>query len=246
MFRDYDPRVKILIVMILTGVVVFDNNLVTQGLIVFLTFILAFIVGVNVINTLYKMRRFLTLLFSIIIIQSLFVQGGHRYLYIGAITLISEKGITLGIAYVFRVIVIIMSGAIISTSSMRNTMQGMVQLKLPYELALMTSIGVRFLPILMGEVRNTHVSMELRGIDVNELHIKRRLELIGRLFVPIVYSTLYRAKSLSESIDMRGYIIGEKRSSYYHLTLRKHDIALGVIVIIVALVILNRNYGGFI
>lgn len=231
--NNYDPRVKIISVMILTAAIVFCNNLMAQGLITLLSFIFALYIKADIIGVFKKMKRFLILFFSLVFIQSIFRQGGNVYIEVFGINIITEDGIKMAIAYVFRVAVIILSGSIIATSSMRNTLQAMVQMKLPYIIGLMTSIGIRFLPILMEEIQNAYTAMELRGINVKKLSIKRRLELIGRLFVPIVYSALIRAKNLSESIEMRGFVIGGKRSSYYNLEMKLSDfLVIGIITVL--------------
>lgn len=237
--KEYDPRIKILSVMILTGVIIFNSNLWVQTCITLLSFGLGIFLKANIIGVFKKMKRFLILFFSLVIIQSLFRQSGQVYIHIGSVSILTEEGVIMAISYVFRVAVIILSGAIISTSSMRNVLQGMVQMKLPYVLGLMTSIGIRFMPILMEEIQNAYTSMELRGINVKKLSIKRRMELIGRLFVPIVYSALIRAKKLSESIEMRGFVIGGQRSSYYNLKFKVRDFVVLATVIVSTLMILQ-------
>jgi len=234
----FDPRTKIFSVVVLSGMVLLSPNLMNQLMIMIMTILLCLMFGVNIFILLKKIKKFLVLFLGIIVIQSIFTNGQTDLVFIGSFTILSVEGLQLGINYMLRVLVIVFCGAIVSSSSMRNTMQGMVQLGLPYEFALMTSIGVRFLPILMDEIKQTYMAMELRGINIKKIPLRRRIELIGRLFVPIVNATLVRAKKLSESTEMRGYIIGEVRSSYYRLRFKGCDIILGLSIIIMAFLIL--------
>jgi len=218
-----DPRVKILGVAILTGFIVFEQGMLQQVLIGVLSLGFAVYVGADLIGILKKLRRFLTLFFTLVIIQSFFRSGGNPLITVLGIKIVTDQGLYMAISYVVRMFVIIASGAVISTSSMRTTLQGFSQLKLPYVLGLMTSIGIRFLPILGEEIQNAYTSMSLRGINVKALPIKKRISIIGSLFVPIVFSALNRAQKISESIEMRGYVVGEKRTSYYTLKMVAKD-----------------------
>jgi energy-coupling factor transport system permease protein len=230
-----DPRVKILGVAILTGFIVFEHRMLQQVLIGMMSLGFAIYVEADLIRILKKLKRFLTLFFSLIVIQSLFRSGGNPLISIFGIRIITDQGLYMAISYVIRMFVIITSGAVISTSSMRTTLQGLSQLRLPYVLGLMTSIGLRFLPILGEEIQNAYISMSLRGINVAALPIKQRINIIGRLFVPIVFSSLHRAQNISESIEMRGYVIGGKRSSYYTLKMSFKDYIILLVLIVLVL-----------
>ncbi len=233
MFPKIDPRVKLVIVMALTGVILFASHIWTFFIITFLSIGFSWYFQVDVVNVLFKLRKFLSVVFGLIVIQSFFHSNGQVLIGFGHIKLLTDVGLYLGISYICRVIVIIMSGSILSSSSMRENLQGLYQLKLPYEIGLMTSVGIRFLPILMEEVNHAYIAMELRGINVKKLKVKMRIKIISQLFVPIIYSTMTRAKKLSESIEARGFVIGEKRSSYMELQLSLKDIVVGVIGVLI-------------
>lgn len=241
-----DPRVKILGVALLTGIIVVEHRMLQQILIGLLSIGFAVYVGADLIVILKKLRRFLTLFLTLIIIQSFFRSGGTPLISIGNINLITDQGLFMAISYVIRMFVIVASGAVISTSSMRFVLQGLSQLKLPYVLGLMTSIGIRFLPILGEEIQNAYTSMALRGIDIRELPLKQRIHIIGRLFVPIVYGALHRAQKIAESIEMRGYVVGEKRTSYFNLKMKMKDYSILLFLTILVLMIEFVIEGSFI
>lgn len=236
MTTDYqvDPRVKILGVALLSGLIVVESRIVNQGLYCLLSIAFALYVQADVWGTIKKLRRFLSFFLTLVIVQSVFRNEGMVLLELFDIKLITDQGLKMAVAYIVRMFVIIASGSIIATSSMRNTIQGLAQLKLPYVLGLMTSIGIRFLPILSEEIKNAFTAMALRGIDIKSLPLKKRIDIIGSLFVPIVYGALMRAKKLSESIEMRGYVVGASRTSYFTLKMVKKDyVALCVLLMLV-------------
>lgn len=235
-----DPRVKIIGVALLTGFIVVQHGLLQQILLGLLSLGFALYVKADLINIFKKLRRFLTLFFTLVIIQSFFRSGGNPIITVFGIKLVTDQGLYMAVSYVIRMFVIVASGAIISTSSMRTILQGLSQLRLPYVLGLMTSIGIRFLPILGEEIQNAYTSMTLRGINVRKLPLKKRINIVGRLFVPIVFGTLHRAQKISESIEMRGYVTGAKRTSYYTLKMMAKDyyilITLVALILIVAFI----------
>ena len=234
--KKIDPRVKLMIVFALTTLVLFAGDAWTFTMVTFLSVGFSWFFKVDLYYVFHKLRRFLTLVFGLIIIQSIFNSKGFAIVAIGDFKILTDVGLYLGFTYICRVIVIIMSGAIISSSSMRENLQALYQLKVPYEMGLMTSVGIRFLPILREEVRNAYIAMELRGVNVKKLKLQKRLHIISQLFVPIIYSTMTRAKKLSESIEARGFIIGEKRSSYLELKLNSRDYIVAIVgVLIVAM-----------
>lgn len=244
MFNKVDPRAKILIVLALTSVIIFTKNIWIMIGITILSLIYSWLFKVDLYQVFFKLRKFLTLLIGLIFIQSIFNTNGNVLIGVGEFKLLTDVGLILGISYICRVIVIIMSGSIISSSTMRENLQGLYQMKLPYEIGLMTSVGIRFLPILMEEVNNAYIAMELRGINVKKLKISLRIKIIAQLFVPIIYSTMIRAQKLSESIEARGFVIGKARSSYMVLKFKRNDVI--VTILCVSIVILVVIGGGII
>lgn len=238
MAKSYDPRVKFLLALTLSTVGVISDNLWISAGNFILACLYAVWFGVDLLQVVKKTRRLLYFFGALILMQSLFTKGGEAFIRIGGFTLLTDYGLELGVNYLFRVLIIMISGAIISTSSMRESIQGIQQLGLPYEIGFMTALGTRFLPLLMEEVGNTYTSMELRGINMKRLKLGQRIEIIGRLFVPIIYSTLVRAKELSESAQSRGFIVGSPRTSRIHLKFQLHDYVMSLIVLVVSSVLM--------
>ncbi|MBS7526895.1 energy-coupling factor transporter transmembrane protein EcfT [Fusibacter paucivorans] len=242
MKQEFDPRVKLLAATAISTVGVLSASPVLSLVNFLVGLVMCSIFKVNLLKIIRKMKRFLGVCLALIVIQSLFDRSGSAILLIGKITILTDVGMYRGINYLFRVLIILISGMIISTSSMKATIQGFVQLGLPYEFGFMVGLGIRFLPLLTEEIRNTYVSMALRGIDVNRLPIAKRLAMIGSLFIPIVYATLLRGKALAESAQSRGFVIGGKRSTFEKLKFGKHDyIGAATITLVFAMLLVSER-----
>ena len=231
---SFDPRTKLFVVLCLsTAAVAFPDwqNLLKVTL-VGVGF--GWVFFVPFASLLRRFSRILFVFFGLIVVQSIFTHQGEAILQIANFPILTTIGLERGLGYVFRVVIILLSGAILATSSMRDLLQALHQLKLPYVIGLMTAIGVKFLPIFVSEVQDAFVAMQLRGIDVKSLRLKRRIQVIAYLFIPLILSTLDKAERLAATIESRGFRTGGKRSQYRKLHLKAHD---GICMVLVPVII---------
>lgn len=234
---EFDPRTKLFVVACLSSLAVLLTG--WMGLLRLFVASLAFgwLFRVPFRKWVKRVSRIFVLFLGLIVIQSLFVRDGNAILAVREFALVTDTGLERGAGYLFRVLIIFMSGMILSTSSMRDLLQALHQLKLPYELGLMVAIGVKFLPIFMQEVQDAFLAMQLRGIDIHRLPIRKRIQVFAYLFIPLVGSTINKAERLSETIESRGFQIGIQRSQFRKLQLHGFDwICLGVTPIIMWIV----------
>jgi energy-coupling factor transport system permease protein len=110
----------------------------------------------------------------------------------------------------------------------------MVQVRLPYEAAYMISIGLRFIPQMREELRDSLIALQLRGVVIEKLKLRKRLSLYSYLLLPVVAASLQNARELAMSIDMRAFRALRGRTSYYTLTLRRRDIVMLCAVLLLA------------
>ncbi len=240
---ELDPRSKIIVVGMFSFVILFSSDFLIQFFVLILMLAIGKFVGLKTGQVIWRFRKFGGILIILIIIQSIFTQG-QSIIHVFGLSILTKEGLLLAMNYVFRVLVILLSGGIISTTPMRLVIQGLVQMRLPYEFALMTTVGIRFLPLLMEEMKNTAIAISLRGIDVSSLPLKLRLEMIAKLFVPLVVRSLNRAKHLAESLENRGFVIGGQRSSFYRLTMTKIDYGFICIMTLCSIMFIIMDYYG--
>ncbi len=233
MFNGIDPRTKLFIVLCISSLgLVFAN---VFALIALLGIGLAVSIGFKS-NPYVLLKRFGKLFYvflGMILVQSLFVRGGYPLISIGKVALITNLGLERGLAYLLRVLLILICGSIVGTCDSRQLIQSLVQLKIPYDLAFMSSLGIRFLPLLIEDFRDTFQAIELRGIDIKKLALKKRIELLSYILTPVFAGTLQKAKALSHSVENRAFRAYSSRTSITVLTMS----ALDWILIIISLII---------
>ncbi len=219
----FDPRTKLFVVLITSTLILVLHDIRMMAAVLLFQFIFALVFKAKIYETFYKLRRFISILFFLIVIQSIFDNQGNTILAISNITVLTDQGIIKGIAYIIRLTTIIMSGAILVTSEQSKLIQALVLIKVPYDLALMSSMGIRFLPLLIEQMKDTLTAIQLRGVEIEKQNLRDKLSIYAYIFTPVIVSTLKKAKSLSLSIEMRAFRLYEKRTSLVKLELANID-----------------------
>lgn len=243
MTKNVDPRVKLIIIFCISTLGLIFEKIYMLLFVFFIGLIISYLLKANFLSVIKKVRKVLYLFVGIIIIQSLFIKTGKVIIGFGNIRLLTDQGLQRGLGYFMRVLIIMLSGTIISTCNMRKLTQGLVQMKLPYEIAFMTSIGIKFLPLLIDEIKDTVTAIQLKGIDINKLPLKQRIEIISYIFTPIIVGTLNKAKKLSFSVECRGFRTFDTRTSIVTLQLTAVDylLILSSIALTSMLLVLNAK-----
>lgn len=109
-------------------------------------------------------------------------------------------------------------------------------LRLPVdEFALMTLIGLRFIPTLFEEIELLIKAQTSRGADYMHGSLRERVQTLIALFVPFIQGVFRRAADLATALDARGYEI-EGRQTYLHETrLTALDYAMLIAIAIVTI-----------
>ena len=220
---NVDPRTKLVIVLCLSTLAIFVKDILFLSGILLITVIISLIFKINMLQIFEKIKRLLYVLLAIAIVQSVFSTEGQTLIWIGKLSILTTVGLQKGLEFIIRIMIIILSATIITTSNSREIVQGLVQWKLPYEIAFMVSIGIRFLPILIEEIKDSLVAIQLRGVEIEKIPFKKRFYVYSYLFTPILVSTIIKAQKLSISIEMRGFRAYETRTSYIILKMSYVD-----------------------
>jgi len=215
-----DPRTKLFLTACLSSSAVLMTDLIY---LLSVSVLLLIVFGINPLNIIKRIRILVTMIFFIAIMQSLFRHSGQVLAKIGTITILSADGVLSAAEFVLRMLIIITSASILTTASSREIIQGLVQWKLPYELAFMAAMGIRFLPVFADEFRNTLTAVQLRGIDLKKLPLRHKIEVYACLLQPVAAGALIKSKALSMSIEMRGFRRFPSRTAYSVLKLNAKD-----------------------
>ncbi len=222
----FDPRTLLILVLCLSTTVLIVQNVYYLLGIGIISIIIATVFGVDFFRLIKRFKRFIYLLLVISLVQSIFTPDTNVVLSIFNINLITSKGLYLGIRTFVRLLVIFTASSIMTTTNYRETIQGLVQWKVPYVLAFMTSVALRFLPIFTEEAKDAMTALQLRGINVKKIKLDKKIKVYVYMLTPVVMSVLKRAQNLSMAMESRAFAAKPKRVSYNVLRLRAKDYAV--------------------
>lgn len=239
--HSLDPRTKILIVAIISTLGILYNDLKVLSLIFVITLILAFIMNKDLTFLIKRLKRLLIVVLFIGVIQSVLTNQGQVLIEIFGINILTDYGLVRAGEFILRIGIIILASVILTTSSSREILHALVKLKIPYEIVFMVTTAVKFLPMLRDEAVNMFTAIQLRGLDFKKISLGKKLKVYRYLLLPIIISSILKAKDLSIVMDMRGLRAYPTRTNYRQLCLGSKDyLTMGVsIILTIIFVVLN-------
>lgn len=221
--KHHDPRTKLVIVSILSTLgLIYNTPIVLLGILGVST-VIAFAMGSDLKHTIIKLKKLIFVMFAIVFVQSVFTKNGNPIFSIGDYILITDYGIMKSLEFILRISIIIVSSVIITTSSSREIVQGLIQMRIPYEISFMVSIAVRFLPVFKEEMVDMIIAIQLRGVDLKRLRFKDKIKVYRYIFLPMVMNSILKARELSASMEMRGFRAYPERTSFRVLKMEISD-----------------------
>ena len=220
-----DPRTKLIIVFYLSTIAVLVKAPWLLGMLMLFSIAIALALGAKPNNLAKRIKGLIVLVIVIAIIQSIFMPGGRPLLTLFSINLLTIGGFQKGMELIFRLGIVIISASIIGSSSSREIVQGLIQWKIPYEIAFMVSIGIQFLPMLKEEMKDTLVAIQLRGIELEKIPIGKKLNIYAYLFTPVIVGVTIKAKKLAAAMETRAFRAYPHRTSYRVFHMNRADYA---------------------
>ena len=167
---------------------------------------------------------------------------------------ISVQGILMAVKMAVRLILLVMGSSVLtlSTTPIQLTV-GMEYLLKPYkrfglpahEIAMMTSIALRFIPTLVEELDKIRKAQMARGADFDTGGLIQRAQSLIPLLVPLFVSAFRRADELAMAMEARCYRGDINRTRMNELVMQKNDYAAlaFVLVFLFAVLILRLVWG---
>ncbi len=113
------------------------------------------------------------------------------------------------------------------TTEPAQILRTFVGLRLPYALALMLALALRYLPTLAGLYAHIRDAQEARGLVLDQGPWRRRLQARLPILVAVIIATLRMAQALGWALETRGLGAtlpsGRQRTQWRPLRLRRGD-----------------------
>ncbi len=226
-----DPRAKLLASFYYIGIIFLARTWQAYALLLVFTLALNGISKIKLDFFIKGVKPLLWLILFTVLLQIFFTRGGHVYWQWGFLTL-TQYGLINGVYIFMRFILIIFMSTLLTLTtpplSLADAIESILKpLKVVhfpvYEVALMLSIALRFVPTLMDETTKIMDAQRARGVDFGEGNLFQQMKAIVPILIPLFVSSFNRADDLATAMEARGYQGGEGRSKYRILKWRTRD-----------------------
>ncbi len=246
-----DPRVKILILIAYLVAVFAAKSFLSLAVpVLFLCVAVAFS-SVPVKSVLKSVKGIIFLLIFTALLNVLFYkpkEGDTVYFWV-----ITKEGL-LNAAFIgARLISLVLGSSVLTltttpvnlTDGIESLLKPLALIKFPvHELALVTSIALRFIPTLASETERIINAQKARGADFESGNIIKRVKALVPVLIPLLVSAFRRADELGDAMEARCYAGSKNRVKYKKLKFTWRD-PLAVILTAAAVtgVFLLNAYG---
>lgn len=160
---------------------------------------------------------------------------------------LSSGGLLFGLGFILKMLIMMYASALLAfTSPIEDLLYGLQKIGLPYQIGLMLTIAIRFIPTLTLEVEQIQQAQIARGSQINQKNnpaqaVRRTIP----LFVPMIVSSIRRSDTMAMSMISRGYGYTNHRTVLVEIKYLFIDyITIFLLLAITGLlIVLNRQTG---
>lgn len=166
---------------------------------------------------------------------------------------IYESGLNQAVFVFIRILIMIGVTTLLTISTMSTDINNGLEwllsplkvLKINVSVISMTfALTLRFIPTLLEESKKIMNAQASRGVDFQEGKLKDKVTQIISLLVPMFVISFRRAEDLSNAMEARGYVIGQKRTKLDELKFRGLDYVSFIITFILLSLAIGSNFIG--
>ena len=222
--HELDPRIKILWLLGLSFLVfIINDNALVLG--IFGIVLLSILLSKLPLKSVWNSSKLFIVAFTIgyIILFSLLLWD-------------FKKGAIDGLFFSIKFLVLILSSIIFAMStSPRDLMLSMTKIKIPYELAFMLTLAIRFVPVITREINHVIDAQKARAHKIKFSLFKpiKSIETFFPILIPTFHLLLIKAFDLSLSIEARAFRAKPKRTYPPRLKFKLKDFISLILLIII-------------
>jgi len=244
-----DPRFKLVMVFAFIVLVFFAKTFVCYGIIILY---LALVIGVSKIPVKYFLRGLKPIVFIIALtfVLNVFMTPGEHVLFAWRFIRVTLEGLRSAIYLSVRLMLLIIGTQVLTlttspvslTDGLEDLMRPLSKIGFPsHELAMMTTIAMRFIPTLLEETNRIMKAQMSRGADFESGNLFRRARNLVPLMVPLFVSAFRRADDLALAMEARCYRGGEGRTRMKVLKATRADLYAAISFLLLTALIVADN-----
>ncbi len=234
-----DSRVKVLLAIAYIVAIFLAESPISMAFIALVVISLAFVSKVKI--TLYlKMLKSIWFIILLTSVLNLFYIKGKDPLFSWWIFTVYPEGIERAVFIAVRIcLLIIVSSLLTYTTSPTELTDAIERLLSPLRfiglgeavhiLAMMTSIALRFIPILIEETDKIMSAQKARGSSISSGGLMQKVKAMLPILIPLIISATRRAYDLAEAMECRCYHGGKGRTKMKQVHMNARDYVAVVI-----------------
>jgi energy-coupling factor transport system permease protein len=160
---------------------------------------------------------------------------------IGGAVQITLEGLMYGLMIIFRTLILVLViPLVIFTTSLDELIVGLVRIRIPYKVAFVFSATLRFVPLLLQEIRTITDAQRLRGLALEKMNLPQRLRVYSRIAVPLLLGAMTKSQQLDVVLAARAFSGSSQRTYLHEFTMGAADyvvVVLCVLAVAAALVL---------
>lgn len=200
-----DVRTLFAVVLTITSLAIAINDSLWLLLLLAITLAALIAARVPLRLLLNRLKRYSWLFVIIALAQSLSNGSGRVILAWQGYVLLSTGGVLGAAAALLRITVILAAVGLLSLKDYQQMVTGLAQVGIPYELAFMVLLAVRFIPVLIADFRDSLAAIELRGVDIKTIPLGDKLKIYSYLLMPTTAGALIRSRRIAIAMEARAF-----------------------------------------
>jgi len=250
-----DPRLKIIIVVLLIFTSIIVKSLASLILLLIFVIFTLFLTHVKARLAFAPLKSMVPILIVLALFQIFLIPGFRadaNILWKWKLLIITDKGLKAAVLLILRFALILLglsafsfaTSAIEFINGVEHLLRPLQKIGLPaHEFALVINISVRFIPILIMEAEKLMKAQASRGADfgTGRINLFKRIRKMLPLLIPLFIISLRHAQNLIEAMESRCYLGGKGRSHFiiYRMKLTDYFAFAISILIFISVFILN-------
>jgi energy-coupling factor transport system permease protein len=118
------------------------------------------------------------------------------------------------------------------TTSPDHLSLALEQSHVPYEFTFAFTTAVRFVPVLAEEAQTIMDAQKARGLELERGNFLKRVRNYIPILIPLIVSAIRRSLELAEAMESRAWGATNKRTNLYVLKMKKGDLILVILSIV--------------
>ena len=249
-----DPRIKIVLTLVLIVCIFICKNIPSLLAFVLITALLVLVSKVPLKMVLKSIKPIAIVILFTSLLNIFYIRGGTVFFEWKFIH-ITSKGLFTALFMAARVICLVVISSLLTytttptmlTDAIERLLSPLKIFKIPvHTLSMMMTLALRFIPVLIDEIDRITNAQKARGADFETGGLIKKAQAMIPIIVPLFISSIKHAYELADAMDCRCYTDGSGRTRMKQMKTKASDYAALFVSLVFVTALILCNYAPFI